>query len=190
MINTCQLVSTLNSINILPSPVLEKIQSYVVEEAFEKKQLLLKAGQVAHRIYFVKKGLLRSYFHNEGNQYTNWFMGEQEFIISVYSFFSRKPSFENIEVLEPCILQSINWDQLQSLYNEFPDFNKTGRLITERYYIDSEEKIIQLQTQTAKQRYENLLTKYPGILQKASLGHIASFLNIKQETLSRIRASK
>jgi CRP-like cAMP-binding protein len=162
----------------------------LIEEKFEKKSLVLKAGQVAHRIYFVKKGLLRSYFHQNENQFTNWFMGENEFIISVYSFFTQKPAFENIEVLEDCILQSINWDQLQDIYQKFPEFNRTGRLITEHYYIRSEEKTIQLQTLSATQRYQNLLATYPDILQKASLGQIASFLSIKQETLSRIRANK
>jgi CRP-like cAMP-binding protein len=190
MANTDQLIGALNNISILSQPLREKISSYIIEEEFEKKTLLLKTGQVAHRIYFIKKGLVRSYFHQNENQFTNWFMGGNEFIISVYSFFTRKPSFESIEVLEDCTIQSIKWDQLQQLYTEFPEFNKTGRLITEHYYIRSEEKTIQLQTLSATQRYQNLLANYPGILQKASLGQIASFLNIKQETLSRIRAAK
>jgi hypothetical protein len=79
---------------------------------------------------------------------------------------------------------------LQSLYQEFPGFNITGRLITEQYYIRSEKRAIDLQTLPAKQRYEKLLADYPGILQKASLGQIASYLSIKQETLSRIRGMK
>lgn len=190
MIDIDRLITTLNNISILSHPLRDKIQDCLIEEAFVKKSLLLKAGQVAHRIYFVKKGLLRSYFHQGENQFTNWFMGENEFIISVYSFFSRKPSFESIEVLDDCVVQSINWDQLQSIYHQFPEFNRTGRLITEHYYIRSEEKTIQLQTLSATQRYHNLLANYPDILQKASLGQIASFLNIKQETLSRIRAAK
>ena len=115
-------------------------------------------------------------------------MGDGDIIVSVYSFFSRQPSFENIEILEDATLQSINWDQLQSLYKNYPEFNETGRLITENYYIKSEERVINLQTLTARQRYDQLLSTYPGILQKASLGQIASYLGIKQETLSRIRA--
>ncbi|MBW4888358.1 Crp/Fnr family transcriptional regulator [Mucilaginibacter sp. HMF5004] len=185
-----QLINTINNLSILSVELQDKITSYLVEEHFNRKTLLLKSGQVAHRIYFVKQGLLRSFFHQNANQYTNWFMGEGEFIISVYSFFTQKPSFENIEVLEDCDLQSITWDQLQSLYQQYPEFNRTGRLITERYYIRNEEKTIQLQTLSAAERYQALLNNYPGILQQASLGHIASFLNIKQETLSRIRAGK
>jgi CRP-like cAMP-binding protein len=184
------LLQVLNNINILSESIQHELKSYLVEEHFPKKSLLLKEGQVSQRIYFIKKGFIRAYYHKAGSEFTSWFMSEGDIIVSVYSFFSRKPSFENIQVLEDSVLQSINWDQLQHIYKNHPEFNLTGRLITEQYYIKSEERAINLQTLTAKQRYENLLLNYPGILQKASLGQIASFLSIKQETLSRIRASK
>jgi CRP-like cAMP-binding protein len=182
------LLNTLNGITIMSENLQNQIKSYLIEEHFQRKSILLKEGQVSQRIYFIKKGFIRAYYHKGLNEYTSWFMGEGDIIVSVYSFFSRKPSFENIEVLEDSILQSINWDQLQNIYKNYPEFNQTGRLITEQYYIKSEERVIKLQTLTAKQRYENLLLSHPDILQKASLGQIASFLSIKQETLSRIRA--
>jgi len=182
------LLQTLNSISILPGALQDHLKSILVEDHFAKKTILLNEGQVSQRIYFIKKGFVRSFYYKDGNQYTSWFMGEGEIIISVYSFFSREPSFENIEILEDSVLQSINWDQLQAIYTQFPGFNKIGRLITEQYYIKSEKRAINLQTLPAKQRYEDLLNTYPGILQKASLGQIATFLSIKQETLSRIRA--
>ncbi|MBD1393751.1 Crp/Fnr family transcriptional regulator [Mucilaginibacter glaciei] len=182
------LFNTLNAIQILPADLQLKFQSIVIEEAVPKKALLLKAGMVSHRIYFIKAGFVRAFYYKDGNPYTSWFMGSGEIIISVYSFFSRKPSFENIEVLEDCVLQSISWDQLQQLYLAFPAFNITGRLITELYYIRSEERAIDLQTLTASQRYAKLLAQYPNISQVASLGQIATYLGVKQETLSRIRA--
>jgi CRP-like cAMP-binding protein len=187
-LETASLLTTLNNISILSAGLQEQIKFYLIEESFGKKHMLLKTGQVAQRIYFIKKGFVRSFYFKGSNQFTNWFMSEGDIIISVYSFFSRKPSFENIEVLEDCVLQSINWDQLQALYQQYPEFNKTGRLITEQYYMKSEERSIALQTLSAQQRYEKLLKDHPTILQRASLGQVASFLSIKQETLSRIRA--
>jgi len=184
------LLTTLNNVTILSEGLQERIKAHLVEEHFPKKSLLLKAGQVSQRIYFIKEGFVRAYYNKGDSQFTSWFMNKGDIIVSVYSFFSRKPSFENIEVLEDSILQSINWDQLQSIYKNFPEFNQTGRLITEQYYIRSEERAIDLQTLNGKQRYEKLLSTYPDILQKASLGQIASFLSIKQETLSRIRAKR
>ena len=181
------LLTTLNSISILNPDLQKRLSDIVIEEHFTKKTLLLKDGMVAQRIYFIKKGFVRAYYSSNDQQFTSWFMGGGEIIISVYSFFSRKPSFENVEVLDDCIVQSINWDQLQQLYNEFVSFNIIGRIITEQYYIRSEERNITLQTLTAKQRYEKLLRDYPQITQYATLGQIATYLGIKQETLSRIR---
>jgi CRP/FNR family transcriptional regulator, anaerobic regulatory protein len=185
---TTGLIATLNNITILSEGLKNQIKSFLTEEQFARKSILLRAGQVSQRIYYIKQGFIRAYYHKGNNEFTSWFMGEGDIIVSVYSFFSRNPSFENIEVLENSIVQSINWDQLQHLYKHYPEFNQTGRLITEQYYIRSEERAINLQTLSATQRYENLLKVYPDILQKASLGQIASFLSIKQETLSRIRA--
>lgn len=186
--DTTYLFATLNNISILSEAIQDQIKAYLIEEFLPKKTIVLKEGQISQRIYFIKEGFIRSYYYKEGDQFTNWFMDKGDIIISVYSFFSRKPAFENIETLEDCTLQSINWDQLQALYRDYPEFNKVGRIITEQYYIRSEERAINLQKLTAKQRYENLLTTYPGVLQRASLGQIASHLGIKQETLSRIRA--
>lgn len=182
------LFATLNNIQMLPPDLRLRLNELVVEESFPKKALLLKAGMVSHRIYFIKKGFVRAFYFKDSNAYTTWFMGEGEIIISVYSFFSRKPSFESIEVLEDCVLQSISWEQLQEIYHTFPTFNVTGRIITEQYYIRREERAIDLQTLTATKRYEKLLADYPRIAQIASLGQIATYLGIKQETLSRIRA--
>ena len=185
--NTNYLFKTLNSIHILSTELQARITENAVEENIPKKTILLKAGMVSHRIYFIKKGFVRAFYYKNGHPYTSWFMGDGEIIISVYSFFSRKPSFENIEVLDDCTLQSISWDQLQDIYQKFPGFNITGRLITELYYIRSEERAIDLQTLTATQRYKKLIATYPAITQIASLGQIATYLGVKQETLSRIR---
>ena len=174
----------------MSSALQQRLKEDLIEESFSKKHLLLKEGLVAQRIYFIKKGFVRAFHYQNEEKFTSWFMGEGEIVISVYSFFSRNPSFENIELLEDSVLQSINWDQLQKIYQDFPEFNFTGRLITEQYYIKSEERMINMQTLTARQRYEKLLATHPDILNKASLGQIASHLGIKQETLSRIRAGQ
>lgn len=188
--DTAALFQTLNSITILSPGLKAAISEMLIEETFKKKSLILKQGQVAQRIYFIKQGFVRAYYDKGNATFTNWFMSSGDIVISVYSFFSRRPSFENIAALEDCTLQSVTWQQLQQLYQNFPEFNITGRLITEQYYIRSEERAIDLQTLTATQRYEKLLATYPGILQKATLGQIATYLSIKQETLSRIRAQR
>jgi CRP-like cAMP-binding protein len=87
--NTQPLFQTLNSIAILSPQAMAKISTCLVEEEVKKKTLILKQGQVAHRICFIKKGFVRAFYTNATDTFTNWFMGPGEIIISVYSFFSR-----------------------------------------------------------------------------------------------------
>ena len=136
-------------------------------------------------------GFARAYYVTRQNrECTSWFMGQGDLMISVYSFYTQKPAAENIELLEDSELLSISWNQLQGIYADFPEYNYTGRLVTEKYYMLSEERTILLRTLSARERYEKLLQLHPGITQKASLGQIASYLGMTQETLSRVRSSK
>jgi CRP-like cAMP-binding protein len=183
------IMQTVNHISPVSDAVKSRLNEYLKEERFPKKYQLLQEGQTAKKIYFIKEGFARAfYFTADGKECTSWFMGTGEFMISVFSFFTQKTAAENIELLEDSTLQSITWTQLQALYKEFTEFNLIGRVITEKYYIESEQKSILLRTLTAKERYEQLIRSNPNILQKASLGQIASYLGISLETLSRIRA--
>jgi CRP-like cAMP-binding protein len=189
--NTELIMQAVNQISPVSEAVKSRLHEYLKEERFPKKYKLLQEGQTAKKIYFIKEGFARAfYFTADGKECTAWFMGTGEFMISVFSFFTQKPAAENIELLEDSTLQSITWTQLQTLYTEFTEFNIIGRMITEKYYIESEQKSILLRTLTAKERYEQLIRFNPNILQKSSLGQIASYLGISLETLSRLRAKK
>ena len=117
-------------------------------------------------------------------------MRENDFIISIVSFYSRQPAQEYIELLEDCILWSITYDQLQQLYRDFPEFNAIGRLLTEKYYVLSERRTQNLRMQTAPERYKQLVTDFPAIFQRVPLKYIASHLGISPETLSRLRGQR
>ena len=108
--------------------------------------------------------------------------------IIFYSFISKKPSAETIQALEDCEVQQLSYAALQNLYIHFPETERIGRIITESYYIKLEERMLNMQFKTAKERYDKLLRSNASLLQRASLGQIASYLGITQETLSRIRA--
>ncbi|OCX54295.1 hypothetical protein BEL04_08535 [Mucilaginibacter sp. PPCGB 2223] len=168
----------------------KQLSEYLKRESFAKKHVLVRPGEVARKIYFIREGFARAYYHDaDGREHTTWFMGPGDFMISVYSFFTQQPAAEKVELLADSQLLSITWDQLQSLYAEHPEFNFHGRIITQKYYIQSEERAVLLRTKKPAERYRMLLAQYPQLLQQASLGQIASFLSITQETLSRIRAA-
>jgi CRP/FNR family transcriptional regulator, anaerobic regulatory protein len=156
---------------------------------FYKNEIILEKGKVCKNLYFIEKGLARGFFIVEdGKDITNWFAPDGTLATSTYSFISQNPSFENIIALEDCKMQTISRKKLYDLYDKFPEMNEMGRKLIEIYYLELEERVNDLQFQTAKQRYEKFVKQDGYLLQRTSLGHIASYLGITQETLSRIRS--
>lgn len=154
----------------------------------EKNSHLVSINERSDSLFFIEKGLVRGYYFDNGKEITNWFAQEQEFATCFYAFVANKPSFESLQAIEDCTLIQIPQKTLQTLYSKFPETERIGRIITENYYIKLEERVLNLQFKTAKERYQKLMDKKPSLLQRAPLGQIASYLGITQETLSRIRA--
>ena len=152
-----------------------------------KKKLLLKEGQTSDYIYVVIKGLLRMYYIKDDEEVCSRFMDEQHMAMSVNSFYRRTPGYEFIETIEPSTLARIHHDRLQRIYNDRDDFNYIARVITEQYFIRSEERLYLIRKQSAEDRYVYFTEHYPTLLQRVPLTYIASYLGITLETLSRIR---
>jgi CRP-like cAMP-binding protein len=185
------LFTKLNMISPLSERLRDKLSDLISEERLPKKHLLLKEGYSAKKIFFLKKGFARCYYYDgEDKEQTTWFLGDNDFVISVFSFLTQQPSYENIELLSNSVIQSMTWNNLQTIYKDFPEFNYIGRIITEGYYVESEKRGILLRTKSPKERYNLLLKTFPNILQKASLGQISTYLGITPETLSRVRGKK
>lgn len=173
------------------SPALEAaLASVIRREELPARQLLLQPGQVAQRLYFIEQGLARGYVLHAGQEVSSWFMREGDFVISIVSFLTQQPSTEYIELLEPSMLHSISYQQLQELYRTFPEFNYVGRVLTERYYVQSEQRAHQLRTLSAAARYARLVADFPSLMQRVPLKYLASHLGISPETLSRLRAKR
>ena len=174
----------------LSSELKEDLSMNVFVRKAKKKEILISEGKICDQLFFIKKGFLRGFHYQNGKEITTWFGFENDFATSSYSFVSQKVGYETVEVIEDSILYTITYENLDSIYGRHPEFNYVGRLLTEKYYIDLMERALCLQFQTAKESYEQLVATHPHILKRASLGHIASYLGISQETLSRIRAKK
>lgn len=153
-----------------------------------KGSFLVKEGKICDYVYFLEKGCLRGYYNLDGKEISHWFAFENNFVTSFYSFITRKPSVENIQLMEDCTLWAISYSDLQRLYDSHPDIERLGRIMNETYYVMLEERFVSNHFKEARERYENLVTHAPHILQRVPLGYIASYLGITQETLSRIRS--
>ncbi len=161
----------------------EKIKSLIKQ----KGDFLLKEGQIVSNLFVIEKGLVRSFYNINEREINVWFGFESGILGSVMPLFFSQPSIENIQFLEDTTLYYISSNDLESFYNSSQEMNTIGRKMAEEYCKILEERSFLLQTHTAEQHYHWLLKNQPEALQRISLGHIASYLGISQETLSRIR---
>ncbi|MBZ4187978.1 Crp/Fnr family transcriptional regulator [Niabella beijingensis] len=158
------------------------------EQVLAKNKFLITEGRVCNQLYFLQQGALRGYINVDGKEMTNWFGFEEHFVTSFYSFITRQPSVENIQLMEGCILWAITRERLTKLFDAFPEIERLVRIIYENYYIRLEERYVNAQLRTATERYESLIQEAPHVLERVPLGHISSYLGISPETLSRIRS--
>ena len=167
---------------------LKDILSYFHKETIQKNETILKEGQICHKLYFLEKGVGRSYYINDSGKYvTQWFFGEGSFMTSLGSFFQESPSLNYLEILETSDVYSISKENIDYLFNKYHKMETFGRIISTEMTSKISNKLNAIQFQTASDRYKYMLKEFPNISSRVSLGDIASYLGITQETLSRIR---
>lgn len=167
------------------------ILSQFQEEKISKNQIILREGKTCKKLYFLQKGLGRSFYINEqGKEITQWFFGDGKFMTSFESLIQEKPSFYFIEVLEDSIVYSISKQKIDLLFEKYHKMERLGRMATTEMLSKVVTKLNAIQFQKAKDRYKYMLAEYPNIANRVPLGHIASYLGMTQETLSRIRKQK
>lgn len=184
------LVSKIQTLSELSPEAVTWLNTALEEFAFKKNETVLQEGKVCNYLYYIHKGMLIGHYHLPDQEVCNWFALENDFATSYYSFISRQPSYEIISSIENTSVQAISFSKLNELYQLFPETERAGRLLLEDYYSRLEERLISIQFKSAKERYQTLLKNRPEIIQRAPLGRVASYLGMKQETLSRIRAEK
>ncbi len=151
---------------------------------------LFRQGAICQHMFYIKKGLVRVYYISaSGKEITAWFSAESTLVTAIDSFYDHKPTLDNCEALEDSIVYSISFSDFEVILNS----EKGARLAFFLLYEITRkmtEFISSIKFQSAEERYKALLKNYPTIQQRTSLGHIASYLGITQETLSRIRSNK
>lgn len=156
----------------------------------DKETKLVKEGQLADKTYFIVQGSARAFYIKDSKEITDWFAFENDFICSINSFFLNIPSPHFIEVLEPSTFLEISRENANFLSDKYKEFDRLGKVVVTKTMLQLQQRIVSIQFETAQQKYENILRIRPDITQRLSLTHIASYLGITLETLSRIRNPK
>ena len=182
------LLKHLNTFYPLSTELSDHLTETLRTAKLSKRNFLLKAGHICRNIYFVNKGMLRCFYRREENEICSSFMKEGDLIISAKSFFTQQPACDYIQALEDSELVYISYNELQSIYRNFPEFNLIARKLFEKYYILSEQRSYILRMQRSYERYSFLMSSYPEIIQRVPSKYIASYLGITDVTLSNIKS--
>ncbi len=135
----------LNSIFPVSSKLQQHLLTVLKSRILSKKQFLLKTGSVCNKVYFIEKGLIRCFYEKDDKEVCSWFMKEGDIIISVESFYNQMPSYENIQALEDCFVYYIEYDDLQFIYNNFPEFNYVEEFLLKNIILYVSNGYIQLE---------------------------------------------
>lgn len=157
----------------------------------EKDTVILDIGQINDKLYFVEKGVLQEFSYQEEDQTnTHWLMPEGSFVYSTVSFINEVPTEMGIKAIEKVRLLYITKDDLQILFEEVPQMERVGRLITEQNLITYEKFLLLIRYRSSEEKLEWFEETFPTLVNRVSQKYIASYLNIRPETLSRVRAKR
>ncbi len=162
------------------------IKSTEIKE-FKKGDFLIKEGQKNQNSYFVLKGCIRQYNLSDGIEGTTRFFIEDEWIISVNESSENAISIFNLICMEDCTLVSGNEQKAQELFEKFPRLETISRKIVETAFSEIQKSVLSYYSETPEQRYLSLVNSQPNILQRIPQYHIASYIGVKPESLSRIK---
>jgi CRP-like cAMP-binding protein len=155
--------------------------------SFKKGTILLEAGQKSDQGYFVLKGCIRVYYMMEGEEKTTAFYTEMEGL-TPHCVINKAPSEYYISCVEDTILTMANPDIDAEMFSKFPKFESLCRVLSEELLAKEQLSFNTFKTSSPEKRYLNLLEKRPDLVQRVPQHQLASYLGIKPQSLSRIRA--
>lgn len=180
--------SIFQSIQNFSAEELNLLDDLITLRTLKKGEFLLTENQVCNEIVFIKSGILRSFFLNhKGDEITNCFTFENEFMASFASFITEEKAEENIQALVDTELQVLDRKCLEKLYKSGFNWQETGRKLTEIEFVNLQKRMISFQKLSGAQRYEELYKNHQKYLQLIPLHYLASYLGITPRHLSRIR---
>jgi len=154
---------------------------------FDKRELLTRAGEVENYLNFVVKGLVRKYFYKGRTEIITQIAKEGEFINSSASFLSGNPSPYLVETLEPSTFLSVTRDQLERLYENNPRIERVGRIVITHLFLQREEWEHECLRLDTRERFLRFVENNPDLMQRVPQKYLASYLNMKPETFSRLK---
>lgn len=167
---------------------LDYLQSGLTVTELPSKYFYMHAHTVQHEIGFVVKGLLRSFYIDQnGHEITVGFVRENSYATHYSAFITRMPCKYYFQCIEPTVMVNLSYDHIQAGYDKFPNIERYGRLVAEEVLKVQQRRIERFLFNTAEERYLEFIREHPDLFQRVSISHLASYLGIERQTLTRIR---
>ena len=164
-----------------------QMEPFIEIREFEKKVKVIQEGEVERYLNIIAWGLARKYLPVRNREITIQLASEGHMIHSELSFHYRVPSRAIVETIEPTVFFSISYDSLEQMYEQFPGMERLGRLMTEDLFIKKDNRYFDQLTKSTRERFLDYVRSHPQMMQRVPQKHLASFLNIKPETFSRLK---
>ena len=188
MANTDFLKHYFNSLSPLTDDEWKLINGMFKVICCKKGDLILTPGKTCTHVYFNPTGIFRLYAIDRNGKERNYlFRLEGSFLADYDSFLHQKKSSYFIECIKATELIALDYHATTTLYEKIPAFQKIGRLVAEQLYVLAKERVEDFMFLSAEERYLKLMTQHPEVFGKIPLGYIAEYLNIRPQSLSRIR---
>lgn len=152
------------------------------------KTFLFQGDRPFNRLFFIQTGIIRAFRLIDGEDFTYFFFSTNDFAVDYQSYLTDTPSTLFFETLTATTYTEYNKKDIDELYDKYPKFLKIGKLMAEGAYLSAADRLKQHQTDDLKTRYLKLVSKNPSLFQSVPQHYIASYLGVKPQSLSRIRA--
>ncbi|MEI7491514.1 MAG: Crp/Fnr family transcriptional regulator [Bacteroidota bacterium] len=166
----------------------EMAAEYLKIEKIFRGDYLIKEGQICNKIAYIAEGLFRIYNLKDGLEINTCFCLENSITTSFSSFVYQVPSVESIQALEDSLVVTLSYGNLTKLQKASAKWQTIRQLFTEKECLRLSDRASSLSFESALEKYENLLKLQPDIIRRVSIQHIASYIGVSRETLSRIRS--
>jgi CRP-like cAMP-binding protein len=188
MINIEPLITFFDSYVPLEAQERDELCRRVKERSLKRKDFLLQEGQVCRYYGFVTSGCLRTYaIDHAGKEHNLQFAAENDWVVDISSFYSEKPGRLFIETMEPSQLLLIEKSDVIELYRRYAKFVRYFKVIFENKFVEMQNRVLQNISSTAEERYMAFLEQYPKLSNRIPSVHIASYLGVTPEFLSKVR---
>lgn len=177
----------LNRFFNLSEKELALLKSKLVFRQFPKKHILIKEGETEHCLYYIGKGLIHQYFYKGKEMLTTDLVSEGTITGSVSSFLSGRPSHYFLETMEPTTTLCISKQDLDGLYKTDIRWQRFGRILITHFFLQQEMHILDNLRYSIRERFVHFAEAFPELLKRVPQRRLASYLNIKPETFTRLK---